>query len=305
MKLYKYMNPQAGKLFLDSPFLRITPKSCLNDPFEIQLSASTKDQIDQLDLTYSPQDGRSTSMKFEDFMKKHGVISFSETYDNLLMWSHYASEHKGIAVEFNIDMESPFSLFNVNHISGASDLKFGKVNYRKKREYPAVFGVDDVSMVAEHYYLTKSDEWIYEKEHRFIVPFTMANKILVDRNAMNAKDTLKDLGIAIVEHGEAIIDVTMQAHLKGDWEGLASAFENSHNNGFIFLICLNEQKISRLFLGVNSNISEFSSLIDNAYDCSPYVSYRSIMDDEYSDVYKGVVHDSRFEVNFELLRKKC
>lgn len=298
------MSPGVGKIFLAStPYLRITPNSCLNDPFEIRLSAATKKQIDLLDKNSFSNDGRSTSMKFEEFMRRHGVISFSKTYDNLLMWSHYSNYHKGIAVEFDIDIKSPFSLFNTGYVSTASDIKFSKVKYRKRRGYPSAFTEADISTVAEHYYLTKSKEWRYEKEYRFIVPFTMANKILVNLDAKKAKVTLKRLGITLDEHvKEPVIDVTNELLMNSDWESLACAFENSHENGFMFLICINETKISRLFLGANSDISMLSSLIGNAYGGSPYVSYRSI-EGEYMGVYKGVVHDNRFEVGFELLQE--
>lgn len=235
-------------------------------------------------------------------MRRHGVISLSETPDNLLMWSHYAKDHKGISVEFNIDLQAPFSLFNIPYLHTASDMRFGKVNYRKEREYPSAFNSSEVSVVAEHYYLTKSEEWSYEKEHRFIVPFTMANKILVDLNAPKAMITLSDLGINVTQTSkEGIIDVTTQLLLP-DYERLACAFAHSHENGFMFLICLDERNISKLFLGVNLDVSGFRDLIDNAYEGSPYVSYRSI-NGEYSGVYKGVVHDSRFEIVFELLQK--
>jgi hypothetical protein len=36
----------------------------------------------------------------EDFISNRGVVCFSETNENLLMWSHYADEHRGYVIEY-------------------------------------------------------------------------------------------------------------------------------------------------------------------------------------------------------------
>ncbi len=38
------------------------------------------------------------------FLKNSSVACFSETYDNFLMWSHYAGAHNGVCLEFEVDV---------------------------------------------------------------------------------------------------------------------------------------------------------------------------------------------------------
>jgi hypothetical protein len=39
-----------------------------------------------------------------------GVLCFSEKYDNILMWSHYAKSHTGLCVEFSRSQYLRFAL---------------------------------------------------------------------------------------------------------------------------------------------------------------------------------------------------
>jgi len=291
MKLYKYMTPSSGKKFLESACLRITPHTCLNDPFEIRLSSQTEKQLNAVDQSLD----FDLSTEIQQFMGRHGVISLTETYDNLLMWSHYADEHKGIVVEFDVDIKDPFSLFSTVDAPKSANAKFDKVRYRKRRNYPYTITKSNINDVAEHYYLTKSDEWIYEKEYRFIVPFTMFNKVLVNMKAPKSRDTLLSLGIKSWDEKSDIIDISIEPALL-NFEALASVFESSRENGFLFFINVNPKKLSKLFVGVDSCDEELVDPIKNAYHYSPY--YCPI-ERVFYDVDKGRVHNSRFEILFE------
>lgn len=290
MKLYKYMTPTTGQSFLKEPLLRITPRKCLNDPFEIKLSASTKAQM----VALSNEDITANT---EDYMNSHGVISLTETYDSLLMWSHYAKDHKGIVVEFDIDTEAPFSLFHRSKPPKNSGAIFSNVRYRKKRAFLDPITIKNTQLVGQHYFLTKSDEWIYEKEHRYIVPFTMANRIIVDLSYPQSKNTLNDLGIEYKQESKKqLIDITNAIFCKQDDNNLGTIFQNSHKNGFMFFLSVNESCISRLFLGVNSKDSDYGKLIDNVYNGLPY--YRRIIDNKIYGVFKAKEHLNRYEVSF-------
>ena len=106
--------------FLLNGSLRLTPRNCLNDPFEILVPKNIKDKYKKIIDTN----------KFQEYLDFIGVISLTETKDNLLMWSHYAREHSGVAFEFDIDLSDPFNFFNfyekdeivvrLTHKSGAS-----------------------------------------------------------------------------------------------------------------------------------------------------------------------------------------
>jgi len=87
----------------------------------------------------------------EDVYKNSGVCCFSEKKDSILLWSHYADNHKGICVKFKKDIEDIATMT-------------GKVQYRKKYERASFF--DQSGVCVYHLVFTKSNEWKYENEIR-------------------------------------------------------------------------------------------------------------------------------------------
>lgn len=100
--------------------------------------------------------------KLKDNFTKLGVCCFSRKVDSILMWSHYASNHKGFCVEFhcNIDLKG-INPLDVNYVS-----TFLKADYYKA-EKDAIF----------HMIFTKAKQWSYEEELRSI------QNNLLDNNA--------------------------------------------------------------------------------------------------------------------------
>ena len=90
-----------------------------------------------------------------------GVSCFSESYDSLLMWAHYAHNHRGICVEYNLH------LFN-------EKLFYTPVPVIYSNERPCLTSLDLKHPEKESLDLfitgltTKSVEWSYEKEWRII-----------------------------------------------------------------------------------------------------------------------------------------
>jgi len=86
-----------------------------------------------------------------------GILSLTETPSNLLMWSHYADQHRGMVIEF----DEAHMTFNERRMPG-DDLRYlRKVIYSDARPIVTLenFGF-------EQFVLTKSTEWAYEKEWR-------------------------------------------------------------------------------------------------------------------------------------------
>lgn len=82
-----------------------------------------------------------------------GVLSLSETWDNMLLWSHYAKDHKGICIGFysNID------IFGV------------ALKVRYTEEFPVITPpFDSGETILEKSFLTKARCWEYEKEWRVV-----------------------------------------------------------------------------------------------------------------------------------------
>ena len=83
-----------------------------------------------------------------------GICCFSEENDNMLLFSHYASDHKGLCFEFKTDRDERLG-------------KIQKVKY--KRKFPDdryVVIHNDHSKLGDLLLLTKSKDWKYEKEWR-------------------------------------------------------------------------------------------------------------------------------------------
>ncbi|PSU67299.1 hypothetical protein C9J22_20020 [Photobacterium phosphoreum] len=164
-RIYKYM--PLREAFFDNFLLRVSGRDALNDPFEFFPS--------ELILSDSLSD-MYTQEELDDFVfSKYGVISFTETRDNLLMWSHYGDNHKGFAVEF--DYEHTF--FHTTYSSESNDIEgsIHRVLYRKERFHE--LENEDGSAILELFF-HKSDEWEYEKEHRLLASFkkTKSSKTL-------------------------------------------------------------------------------------------------------------------------------
>jgi len=84
----------------------------------------------------------------------YGICCFSETNDNLLMWSHYASSGKGFCLEFDSSREPFDKIQPVKYVDKPPELNFKKL-----------FTVDKLYLL-DALFCMKSIHWSYEKEWR-------------------------------------------------------------------------------------------------------------------------------------------
>ncbi|BFL86005.1 DUF2971 domain-containing protein [Shewanella baltica] len=87
------------------------------------------------------------------------------------MWSHYANEHKGIVIEF--DYEKLNDYFNYK-LSMSDTVE--RVLYNRER-----YSLLQKDVCVKDLLLAKSDDWIYEKEHRILPKLRKADAVRVDR----------------------------------------------------------------------------------------------------------------------------
>ncbi|EKO3466506.1 DUF2971 domain-containing protein [Vibrio fluvialis] len=167
-KIYKYM-PFREEFFTNYS-LRASQRGVLNDPFELSPAQDFVDKVLREGLGedfFEQAEQFATDGNFNEV----GVISFTENYNNLLMWSHYAHEHKGIVVEF--DYEKLDYFFNYR-LSTRDTIE--RVLYNRERFSPL-----QTEVCVKDLLLTKSDDWIYEKEHRILPKLRLADYVRVDR----------------------------------------------------------------------------------------------------------------------------
>ncbi|HYG47243.1 MAG TPA: DUF2971 domain-containing protein [Allosphingosinicella sp.] len=89
----------------------------------------------------------------QQIRREIGVCSFSESFDHILMWAHYADAHRGICLRFNVRLAGPrFALaFPVTYSPERP-----VINMVEKRP----------KALMEQVLLTKADFWQYEREWR-------------------------------------------------------------------------------------------------------------------------------------------
>lgn len=123
-------------------------------------------------------------MSTEDWAELGKLVSikcFSENWNNLLMWAHYADGGRGMCVEYNLALlkgNEPVlrHLYPVHY----SSQRYSKDGLRDihseiqaiKKAIVAGLQLDDSSWLKDMmaFYLTKSSEWAYEQEWRIVVP---------------------------------------------------------------------------------------------------------------------------------------
>lgn len=148
MKLYKYKSIDNLWHILDIVLMNrlfCAHWSQLNDPLEGRYTVFLQDEHLK---PISNITGHPLVDQFKDATK---IASLSADGKNFLLWSHYASGHRGVVIEFDIPDEeqalyevrySPFDAVINNEIESTGDYK--------------------------HVLLRKTEAWSYEKEYRIL-----------------------------------------------------------------------------------------------------------------------------------------
>lgn len=193
---YKYFSQELFP-FLSNCAFRFSPHESFNDPFEnapaepeklenlIKEEASAlRSALDDLHAYSKELVARSLKKQFEaevnfvvieDFQERKGTLCLSETHDNLLMWAHYASDHRGYAIE--IDSSYFFEL--ADDPNNAWQINIDRVKYREMRVLIQSLNWSDYFHGTHHKLATtKSTHWSHEQEWRMDRPLKDADLVL-------------------------------------------------------------------------------------------------------------------------------
>ena len=182
--LYKYQTLSAYSLAsLISNTVWFAKPSTFNDPYDCSLTLDRKKFRESLDYAIAKvtQQTLSESLTardlsevrpgdveaYDDFrngvkalLQDIGVLCLSEVPNSMLMWSHYASHHRGFCVEYDF----------------GDDTKLKKIAHpvRYSDNIPR-FSAEDLTgpnkiASIDALWLTKAECWAYEKEWRIIMP---------------------------------------------------------------------------------------------------------------------------------------
>lgn len=103
-----------------------------------------------------------------DVMGRFRVLCMTPIYNNILMWSHYASEHKGYCYGYSF-----YDILNkIERLDTRGLCLIGLVNYKRTRPLQksklAKFSYSDLKFYINATF-TKFIDWQYEKEFRFVL----------------------------------------------------------------------------------------------------------------------------------------
>lgn len=104
-----------------------------------------------------------------DEMQQLGVFCMAENHTNVLMWSHYANNHRGIALRFETARQAEGGLHPLV-----------KVQYQKGRPQMRRFFEDAPLIESVMALCTKADFWAYEQEWRLIGSTNAHSKLRFD-----------------------------------------------------------------------------------------------------------------------------
>lgn len=291
-----------GMDYFDNPTARISMVDELNDPFECNLSNSIKPIIEKY-IDGHDRVNTKTSLskeKLHDYAEKYinaalcglGVISFSETHRNLLMWAHYANNHSGICIEFESDWsKSKERLTGTNskdiHSLRRVQYDTQRVDFSKYTLNPFDINESLVELCTKQLTL-KSDEWLYEKEHRYIMSFLEADYVKEKPNSVIPQKIAEEMNRRILECN---LKKDSNGYITTDCDELEFFYTTMKCNSFMYLIKIPPEKIKSIYLGHRFKDSDKDMLIEKIkYDSHPL---------HHISVYKCSISDSRFELDIK------
>lgn len=181
---YKYVPPDRSSYFQDN-LLRFTQPGCLNDPFECRpgigptvalqlmqlatgeghgpIAVVTKEHSDRIFVPYLE--------RIADRLNRMiGMLCLSMRWNSSLMWSHYAANHKGFCVGFDIDHD----FFKGRPIEHGGWGPIHPVVYSDRRPFVVLEPVAPAQVLT--LLTTKHVDWAYEEEMRLLSSLEEAAK---------------------------------------------------------------------------------------------------------------------------------
>lgn len=104
--------------------------------------------------------------RIETVDSTYGILSLTGTNTNLLMWAHYANDHRGAVIELELGDEFLDD-------RGHRRIFAGPVEYSPERA-----AVPDREEILMKHFFIKSPEWEYEQEFRIIRRLEDADKVI-------------------------------------------------------------------------------------------------------------------------------
>lgn len=185
---------------IESRFWLSSPRS-FNDPFDmtfwLEFEGSPQEKRERLETLYKNRISRKDAARrdvlvseqlnspatllegirqtYKTHIAKSGVCSLTADPRNILMWSHYASNHSGVCLQFE-------AIQDVVTFTMAASVKYEK-------NYPRINWAEHTSSEIATQQIgkvltCKYQDWGYEKEHRIVVPDAADKYLLFSETAL-------------------------------------------------------------------------------------------------------------------------
>ena len=155
---YHFLSSRNAIHDIERQMIRVSTLDTLNDPFELMPY-----------LRYKRGEDIKQYMKIRDEISGlYGLLCFSGTCNEPLLWSHYADRHKGIALGFNFDMNNVIKVIYSNNpireqieltdnfiINKNRFLDLAKIKYKKwehEDEYRMLVDLKNCIRIDGHYF---------------------------------------------------------------------------------------------------------------------------------------------------------
>ena len=190
MLIYKYTDFSDGSLeILSHGTIKFSRPNIVNDPFDCfpthsadtseilikstpgflekaanMVGKTTSDLLKE-DPASRLQNALDSGLYNYDLLERFGICCLTRDPLNLLMWSHYAQNHTGFVVEFDVPEYHPKS-WQLTLRQFASNLMPQKVTYQPNR--PVLHPHDSKQEKFDKQIFTKGMVWEYEQEERVV-----------------------------------------------------------------------------------------------------------------------------------------
>lgn len=142
MLVYRLLAAKWALKSIQERRLKVSILDELNDPFEL-LAANMRDRTVREFLK-----GHKAQLS-----RRYGVVCFSQSWGDPVLWSHYGDCHRGIALGFDVPDKR---LMNVRYVAARTNVQLDQFARREPEAVKAM----------QHLLCTKYDRWKYESETR-------------------------------------------------------------------------------------------------------------------------------------------
>ncbi|QTL93535.1 DUF2971 domain-containing protein [Aeromonas jandaei] len=279
--LFKYYSRLDASYFLN-PTIKISYIGKLNDPFESIVNNNIKNKM--LDYDTSKEFVLHKEMEFYWLLNHIGIVSLTETPRNLLMWSHYANQHKGICIGY----KSNYLDHHIHKTDPTLPVSYRpiKVNYDNVRYDPYIDSLqsENKSQLIKNSILktvlTKGNDWMYEKEHRSIIPLSHHDYIQFNSNKKTFEyyeSEFINIERMDINNGFKLKNITdIDIHMA------------NNDNDLMYMLKINPESIVSIYFGCNS---------DHFDNCILYRKIKSNPSLSHINVYQTLASRERFELD--------